>query len=706
MTSGGRSGIILLNADGTYNPSLPFNASGVGSFPVLDFEILPDGKLICVGDFGSYNGYSIGRIVRLNPDGTRDLTFNPPAFGFQNYVYEVIVQGSKYICIGFFNAYGLQPVERMARINPDGSLDTTFFTGDFAGGSEDQIIHLYQITGNTNDAGYFFVGGFFDSYDGVLTNNIVKLDRNGYAVDCDPILITPTPTNTSTPTQTPTNTETPTQTQTQTNTPSPTCACLKYELSTSFTNPVYTYTGCDGIVRNIQIGFFSTFDICALSAPTGGFSTFLGCCDVVPTPPPTNTQTRTPTPTPTNTRTPTATPTQTQTSTPQVSPTSTQTPTTTSTPTMTPTQTITPTCATFTTQYLRVRLLGCSNFDLGLFDNPDFTGNANAICDYVVSGTAYGDLGTVYTGTETIQFNDHIHTFNLNPVLLPGECVSGFTVNSITPECPCVNVIYQTITPTPTPTNTSTPTSTQTQTPSPTSETIPSPTPTNTSTSTNTPTPSITPPSDNCVCYEYENTGDPEGVNAISWLDCNNQFQQIDNIPYETGGYFCAILGSVTETEGIIYSQVDESFCGGCFPSPSPTPTNTQTPTGTSSVSPSPTPTTTPTPTGEPGPECIEVIAEVTAPTPQTGSNNVYGAKVSLSPFPVDEDVVVDGYLQNDDTLDTYTFTLTILGGTEYVETSGYPLVTGPATTASIFITSITPTSVTYNGVLTPICGL
>ena len=367
MTSGGRSGIILLNADGTYNPSLPFNASGVGSFPVLDFEILPDGKLICVGDFGSYNGFSINRIVRLNPDGTRDLTFNPPVFGFQNYVYEVIVQGSKYICIGFFNAYGLQPVERMARINPDGSLDTTFFTGDFAGGSEDQIIHLYQITGNTNDAGYFFVGGFFDSYDGVLTSNIVKLDRNGYAVDCDPILVsptptstqtrTPTPTNTSTPTQTPTNTETPTQTPTptptntstqtqtptQTNTPSPTCACLKYELSTSFTNPVYTYTDCDGTIRNIQIGFFSTFDICALSAPTGGFSTFLGCCNIVPTPPPTNSATRTPTPTstPTNTTTgtPTQTPTQTQTSTQGVTPT----PTNTSTPTSTTTNTLTAT---------------------------------------------------------------------------------------------------------------------------------------------------------------------------------------------------------------------------------------------------------------------------------------------------------------------------------------------------------------------------
>jgi hypothetical protein len=127
---------------------------------------------------------------------------------------------------------------------------------------------------------------------------------------------------------------------------------------------------------------------------------------------------------------------------------------------------------------LRTRLLGCTNFDLTLFDNPDFTGNANAICDYVVSGCAYGDLGTIYCGTETIASGDHVHTFNLSPVLQPGECVTGFTVNSVTPVCPCVNVIFNQSTPTPTPTITQTST--------------PTLTPTNTETPTNTPTPTIT----------------------------------------------------------------------------------------------------------------------------------------------------------------------------------------------------------------------
>lgn len=152
--------------------------------------------------------------------------------------------------------------------------------------------------------------------------------------------------------------------------------------------------------------------------------------------------------------------------TPTPSVTASNTPTPTLTPTNTTTPTVTPTCPV-TTQYLKVNLGGCHNFSLSLWEDSAFTIPDNALCNYIVSGTAYGDMGTVYTGTETIQNGDHTHSFNLNPVLQPGECVSGFTVNGVnTSACQCpVNVIYTTITPTPTPTPTATPTYTPTPTP-------------------------------------------------------------------------------------------------------------------------------------------------------------------------------------------------------------------------------------------------
>jgi len=139
---------------------------------------------------------------------------------------------------------------------------------------------------------------------------------------------------------------------------------------------------------------------------------------------------------------------------------------------------------------------GCSNFDLNLWSDLSLSSPANAVCDIVVSGCAFGDLGTVYCGTETILIGQHIHTFNLSPVLQPGECVSAFTVNTIAEQCNCYQVIYvpsttptptQTPTQTTTPTNTETPTPTNTETPT-TTPTDPLITPTNTPTNTTTPT--------------------------------------------------------------------------------------------------------------------------------------------------------------------------------------------------------------------------
>jgi hypothetical protein len=140
------------------------------------------------------------------------------------------------------------------------------------------------------------------------------------------------------------------------------------------------------------------------------------------------------------------------------------------------------------------------------------------------------------------------------------------------------------ITPTPSPTRTSTATPTNTQTSTPTGTLNATPTQTQTQTST--------PPLDDCICYQYTNDGDPEGVNAISYLDCSSEFQQIDNIPFGTSGYFCAIFGSVQETEGLTYIEVDPSFCGGCG-EPPVTPTQTQTQTGTPPETPTPTQTQT-----------------------------------------------------------------------------------------------------------------
>jgi uncharacterized delta-60 repeat protein len=180
----GRRGIIKLNSDGTYASSDPFNTSGVGlafsSETINDFQVQSDNKLIVVGNFNTYNGVTNPRdIRRINSDGTNDLTFNAAGLGGNQNIYEVEIQGSKYICVGFQSTWNTTPVNQIIRLNNDGSLDTSWNNANFTSlTTEDSIQHLTILTGNTNDSGYIFCGGFFNSYDGILINNILKMDSN------------------------------------------------------------------------------------------------------------------------------------------------------------------------------------------------------------------------------------------------------------------------------------------------------------------------------------------------------------------------------------------------------------------------------------------------------------------------------------------------------------------------------------------------
>jgi len=128
--------------------------------------------------------------------------------------------------------------------------------------------------------------------------------------------------------------------------------------------------------------------------------------------------------------------------TPSPSPTSSPTPSPSPTASPTSTPTPSPTCVEIT-QYLEVKLEESTKFKLILWNQPDFTEPTTALCDYVISGCAYGSLGTIYCGTELIQVGQHQHQFNLAPVLLPGEIVTGFIVdNYYTSGCECpINLI-------------------------------------------------------------------------------------------------------------------------------------------------------------------------------------------------------------------------------------------------------------------------
>lgn len=88
--------------------------------------IQPDNKIILIGSFTSYNGVTKNHIVRLNADGSIDNSFDIGT-GTDAAIYSIALQNDGKIIIGgAFNTYNDVARNRLARINPNGSLDASF----------------------------------------------------------------------------------------------------------------------------------------------------------------------------------------------------------------------------------------------------------------------------------------------------------------------------------------------------------------------------------------------------------------------------------------------------------------------------------------------------------------------------------------------------------------------------------------------------
>ncbi|MEP6955726.1 MAG: delta-60 repeat domain-containing protein, partial [Chthoniobacterales bacterium] len=99
---------------------------------VRTIVVQPDGKILVGGDFQSIGGLPRGRIARLDPTTGLADSFDPSASGGAFSVYTIAVQADGRVLLGgYFTTLapnGGAPVtrNRIARVNPDGSLDAAF----------------------------------------------------------------------------------------------------------------------------------------------------------------------------------------------------------------------------------------------------------------------------------------------------------------------------------------------------------------------------------------------------------------------------------------------------------------------------------------------------------------------------------------------------------------------------------------------------
>ncbi len=170
--------ITRLDETGKVDPTFKEN---VVSDWIRHMALQPDGKIVVGGAFTNAGGLSRNLIARLNTDGSIDPSFDPGS-GFEEkvvppdpnppYVFWLTVQpDGKIIAVGSFAKYKGQTARGIARLNPDGSLDTSFKMGF----GLDSWARFVMVQPN----GQIIVTGWFTDYNGFSCNRMIRLNPDG-----------------------------------------------------------------------------------------------------------------------------------------------------------------------------------------------------------------------------------------------------------------------------------------------------------------------------------------------------------------------------------------------------------------------------------------------------------------------------------------------------------------------------------------------
>jgi uncharacterized delta-60 repeat protein len=113
--------LVRLDTDGRKDSAFLVSSLAYGPETMAMQE---DGKILVGGVFDKIGGQSRTKLARLNPDGTLDPSFTPAIDGP---VRPIAVQADgKILITGIFNSVAGQAHTNLARLNPDGTVDAAF----------------------------------------------------------------------------------------------------------------------------------------------------------------------------------------------------------------------------------------------------------------------------------------------------------------------------------------------------------------------------------------------------------------------------------------------------------------------------------------------------------------------------------------------------------------------------------------------------
>ena len=178
----GHIGVSRANADGTVDTS--FNPGGRGALTnsVHAVALQPDGKILIGGDFTQYNGSARNSVARLNADGTLDTSFINPGAQLSFSVRSLYrLSDGRVMVGGFFDSYGGASRHNIARVLANGSVDTSFDPGAGVAGPRDPAVQLNGFVEaiNIQSDGKILLGGDFVRYNNVRRGGLVRTNSDG-----------------------------------------------------------------------------------------------------------------------------------------------------------------------------------------------------------------------------------------------------------------------------------------------------------------------------------------------------------------------------------------------------------------------------------------------------------------------------------------------------------------------------------------------
>ena len=169
MGNRNRGHIARLTSSGALDTS--FNPGAGADNPVNALVLLADGRIYLGGGFATYNGATRNGVARLTPNGVLDSSF-APGTGADGTVNALAVQADGRLLVGGeFSTFHSRPLPYLVRLNEDGSLDETFSSASPLNGSVRSIV--------VQPDGRILVGGGFTSVGAESRPYVARLNEDG-----------------------------------------------------------------------------------------------------------------------------------------------------------------------------------------------------------------------------------------------------------------------------------------------------------------------------------------------------------------------------------------------------------------------------------------------------------------------------------------------------------------------------------------------